>query len=113
MAGAALSDEEGVGRSAEEDAAASHKEGDGAERDGNKDSEGRTEAEELLGNAWRHRTEARSSGEGWSGATVAHRMALHELGKLLYGTWLLPFEAVSLLLLVAIVGAVVVAKPRI
>ncbi len=38
---------------------------------------------------------------------------LHELGKLLYGTWLLPFEAVSLLLLVAIVGAVVVAKPRI
>ncbi|HYV45484.1 MAG TPA: NADH-quinone oxidoreductase subunit J [Myxococcaceae bacterium] len=39
--------------------------------------------------------------------------SLHELGKLLYGTWLLPFEAVSLLLLVAIVGAVVVAKPRI
>jgi NADH-quinone oxidoreductase subunit J len=39
--------------------------------------------------------------------------SLHELGKLLYGTYLLPFEAVSLLLLVAIVGAVVVAKPRI
>jgi NADH-quinone oxidoreductase subunit J len=38
---------------------------------------------------------------------------LRELGRLLYGTWLLPFEAVSLLLLVAIVGAVVVAKPRI
>ena len=39
--------------------------------------------------------------------------SLHELGVLLYGTYLLPFEAVSLLLLVAIVGAVVVAKPRI
>src|SRR5262245_53035713 len=39
--------------------------------------------------------------------------SLQELGKLLYGTYLLPFEAVSLLLLVAIVGAVVVAKPRI
>jgi len=39
--------------------------------------------------------------------------SLHELGKLLYGTYLFPFEAVSLLLLVAIVGAVVVAKPRI
>jgi len=39
--------------------------------------------------------------------------SIRELGKLLYGTYLLPFEAVSLLLLVAIVGAVVVAKPRI
>jgi DNA-binding CsgD family transcriptional regulator len=42
----------------------------------------RTEAEELLGNAWRHCTEARSSGDGWLGAMVAQRMALHELGKL-------------------------------
>jgi len=39
--------------------------------------------------------------------TLAH------LGKVLYTQWLLPFEAVSLLLLVAIVGAVVVAKSRI
>jgi NADH-quinone oxidoreductase subunit J len=38
---------------------------------------------------------------------------LPELGRILYTTYLLPFEAVSLLLLVAIVGAVVVAKPRI
>jgi NADH-quinone oxidoreductase subunit J len=38
---------------------------------------------------------------------------LHTVGELLYTTWLFPFEAVSLLLLVAIVGAVVVAKPRI
>ncbi len=39
--------------------------------------------------------------------TLAH------LGKVLYTSYLLPFEAVSLLLLVAIVGAVVVAKSRI
>jgi NADH-quinone oxidoreductase subunit J len=31
----------------------------------------------------------------------------------MYTQWLFPFEAVSLLLLVAILGAVVVAKPRI
>lgn len=35
------------------------------------------------------------------------------LGATLYTQWLFPFEAVSLLLLVAIVGAVVVAKSRI
>jgi NADH-quinone oxidoreductase subunit J len=35
------------------------------------------------------------------------------LGQALYTQYLLPFEAVSLLLLAAIVGAVVVAKPRI
>ncbi len=38
---------------------------------------------------------------------------LAQLGDVLYKQWLFPFEAVSLLLLVAIVGAVVVAKPRI
>ena len=38
---------------------------------------------------------------------------LQRVGEILYGQYLLPFEAVSLLLLVAIVGAVVVAKPRI
>ncbi len=35
------------------------------------------------------------------------------VGRLLFTTYLLPFEATSLLLLVAIVGAVVVAKQRI
>jgi NADH-quinone oxidoreductase subunit J len=35
------------------------------------------------------------------------------VGRLLYTQYLLPFEATSLLLLVAIVGAVVVAKQRI
>jgi NADH-quinone oxidoreductase subunit J len=38
---------------------------------------------------------------------------LEAVGGLLYARWILPFEAVSLLLLVAMVGAVVVAKPRI
>jgi len=38
---------------------------------------------------------------------------LRAVGRLLYTQYLLPFEATSLLLLVAIVGAVVVAKQRI
>lgn len=38
---------------------------------------------------------------------------IRALGQLLFTSYLLPFEAVSVLLLVAIVGAVVVAKPRI
>jgi NADH-quinone oxidoreductase subunit J len=38
---------------------------------------------------------------------------INHLGSVLYTQWLFPFEAVSLLLLVAILGAVVVAKPRI
>jgi NADH-quinone oxidoreductase subunit J len=38
---------------------------------------------------------------------------LQSLGAQLYTQWLLPFEAVSLLLLVAMVGAVVVAKSRV
>jgi NADH-quinone oxidoreductase subunit J len=44
---------------------------------------------------------------------VAAFGTLGQLGEALYTGWLLPFEAVSLLLLVAIVGAVVVAKSRI
>ncbi|MBL8916259.1 MAG: NADH-quinone oxidoreductase subunit J [Archangium sp.] len=38
---------------------------------------------------------------------------IKHLGEVMYTQWLFPFEAVSLLLLVAILGAVVVAKPRI
>ena len=44
---------------------------------------------------------------------LAHFGTLRDLGMQLYTSFLLPFEAVSLLLLVAIVGAVVVAKSRI
>ncbi len=39
--------------------------------------------------------------------------SIKHLGEIMYTQWLFPFEAVSLLLLVAILGAVVVAKPRI
>ena len=38
---------------------------------------------------------------------------LAELGRLIYTQWLLPFEAVSILLLVAMVGAVVVSKAKV
>jgi NADH-quinone oxidoreductase subunit J len=38
---------------------------------------------------------------------------IQRVGEVMYTQWLFPFEAVSLLLLVAILGAVVVAKPRI
>jgi len=46
-------------------------------------------------------------------AKVASFGTVKTLGEVLYTQWLFPFEAVSLLLLVAIVGAVVVAKPKI
>ncbi len=52
---------------------------------------------------------------GWTAdpSQVARFGTIQYLGEVLYTKWLFPFEAVSLLLLVAIVGAVVVAKPRI
>ena len=56
------------------------------------------------------------SGVAWASndaARLARFGTLQELGSILYTQWLFPFEAVSLLLLVAIVGAVVVAKSRI
>ncbi len=51
----------------------------------------------------------------WSqnAAAAAEFGTIKYLGGVLYTQWLFPFEAVSLLLLVAIVGAVVVAKSRI
>jgi NADH-quinone oxidoreductase subunit J len=52
---------------------------------------------------------------GWT--TDSARLGLFgtikHLGAIMYTQWLFPFEAVSLLLLVAIVGAVVVAKARV
>jgi NADH-quinone oxidoreductase subunit J len=44
---------------------------------------------------------------------VARFGTIERMGELIYGLYLFPFEAVSLLLLAAIVGAVVVAKSRI
>ncbi|MBK7859155.1 MAG: NADH-quinone oxidoreductase subunit J [Archangiaceae bacterium] len=46
-------------------------------------------------------------------ARLASFGSIKEVGAIMYTQWLFPFEAVSLLLLVAIVGAVVVAKSRI
>ncbi|AGC42475.1 NADH dehydrogenase I subunit J [Myxococcus stipitatus DSM 14675] len=48
-----------------------------------------------------------------SAATQASFGTMATLGQTIFTQWLLPFEAVSLLLLVAMVGAVVVAKSRI
>ena len=45
--------------------------------------------------------------------TPANFGTLQSIGAQLYTQWLAPFEAVSLLLLVAMVGAVVVAKSRV
>jgi NADH-quinone oxidoreductase subunit J len=44
---------------------------------------------------------------------VANFGTIARVGEVLYTKWLFPFEAVSLLLLVAILGAVVVAKARV
>ena len=51
----------------------------------------------------------------WTGdeARLKSFGTIQHLGEVMYTQWLFPFEAVSLLLLVAILGAVVVAKPRI
>jgi NADH-quinone oxidoreductase subunit J len=46
-------------------------------------------------------------------ANLAKFGTLQSIGAQLYTQWILPFEAVSLLLLVAMVGAVVVAKSRV
>ena len=48
-----------------------------------------------------------------SGEEAMRFGTIERMGELIYGTYLFPFEAVSLLLLAAIVGAVVVAKSRI
>ena len=48
-----------------------------------------------------------------SGDRALNYGTIARLGEVLYTQWLFPFEAVSLLLLVAMVGAVVVAKSRI
>jgi NADH-quinone oxidoreductase subunit J len=46
-------------------------------------------------------------------AQLARFGTIQYLGEVLYTKWLFPFEAVSLLLLVAILGAVVVAKAKV
>ena len=48
-----------------------------------------------------------------NGEAAARFGTLARMGELIYLVYLFPFEAVSLLLLAAMVGAVVVAKSRI
>ena len=52
---------------------------------------------------------------GWANdqAKVDAFGTIAQVGQVLYTQWLFPFEAVSLLLLVAILGAVVVAKAKV
>jgi NADH-quinone oxidoreductase subunit J len=50
----------------------------------------------------------------WNVSAVKHSYGtVAELGAVMFSRYLLPFEATSILLLVAIVGAVVVAKGKI
>jgi NADH-quinone oxidoreductase subunit J len=54
-----------------------------------------------------------TSGVGRGGAQLADTFgSIHEVGKLLFTEFLYPFELTSILLLVAILGAVVMAKRR-
>jgi NADH-quinone oxidoreductase subunit J len=55
----------------------------------------------------------REQGLGFPRHPPAGFGSIETLGRVVYTAYLFPFEAVSLLLLVAIVGAVVVAKARI
>lgn len=48
-----------------------------------------------------------------AGSDLARYGTLADLGRLIYTEWLLPFEAISILLLVAMVGAVVVSKAKV
>jgi NADH-quinone oxidoreductase subunit J len=43
----------------------------------------------------------------------AYVVGPHEIGKALFTTWLLPFEVTSILILIAILGAVVLARKEI
>ena len=53
------------------------------------------------------------AGQGAPPAVGAEYGTVAAVGKLLFSKYFLPFEATSVLLLVAIVGAVVVAKEKI
>lgn len=45
------------------------------------------------------------------GTTPAQNPSLADLGQSIFSTWLIPFELVSLVLLVALIGAVILARP--
>lgn len=48
----------------------------------------------------------------YDAATVAETGSIAVIGRLLFTEYLLPFEVISILLLVAVIGAVVIAKRR-
>ena len=48
----------------------------------------------------------------YTAEVVEEKGSIGLIGELLYGEYVLPFEAVSILLLVAVIGAVVIAKRR-
>jgi NADH-quinone oxidoreductase subunit J len=56
---------------------------------------------------------ARSTFPREAGRTMEHANGIKELGTLLYQNYLVPFEIASLILLVGLVGAVMLAKRRV
>ena len=48
----------------------------------------------------------------WQGAEAINVIQLEELGDALFRNWAVPFEIASLVLIVALVGAVILAKPE-
>jgi NADH-quinone oxidoreductase subunit J len=49
----------------------------------------------------------------WTRVTMPEPGTAEQLGAALFRTWVLPFELVSILLLAALVGAIVVSRPDI
>jgi len=69
----------------------------------------------FAGLAWSISKLPQNGNPAWvSNQTAVNQFGtINAVGQVMYTQWLFPFEVVSLLLLVAILGAVVVAKPRI
>ena len=53
------------------------------------------------------------SAYGWRAVTVAEPGTAGLMGDRIFGSWVLPFEVVSVLLLAALIGAIVVSRPDI
>ena len=50
---------------------------------------------------------------GWTRATLPESGSAERLGTEIFGAWVLPFEVLSVLLLAALVGAIVISRPDI
>lgn len=53
------------------------------------------------------------SAYGWRGVRTAEPGTAGLMGERIFGSWVLPFEVVSILLLAALIGAIVVSRPDI